>query len=305
MDSIINYVGGKSLSAKKIVELMPEHNCYVEAFSGACIHPLSYINMCGGFLKKASDIKIGDKVLTHKGNYRRISKVFVRDYNDDISLIYTKYTNIPLIITNEHPIFTYRRSLHKCKWRGNLPRFNTIHNSCPYKVPRCSSSKKLEFVEVHKLGVNDYLLFPICHDYDNITKKKKIDKHQLSMEDYDDNEKAETSIEYILTDLKNDDFLELCGFYLAEGGLEKREMVNGFYFASVHFSFNKNEEEYISFVIKTMKKYFNCEHKIKYREGTDQCFINFTLTVQENILISFLVMEQETNLYTTLYLSYQ
>lgn len=34
MDSIINYVGGKSLSAKKIVELMPEHNCYVEAFAG-------------------------------------------------------------------------------------------------------------------------------------------------------------------------------------------------------------------------------------------------------------------------------
>ena len=34
MDSIINYVGGKSLSAKKIVEMMPEHNCYVEAFAG-------------------------------------------------------------------------------------------------------------------------------------------------------------------------------------------------------------------------------------------------------------------------------
>jgi len=34
MDSILNYVGGKSLSAKKIVEMMPEHNCYVEAFAG-------------------------------------------------------------------------------------------------------------------------------------------------------------------------------------------------------------------------------------------------------------------------------
>lgn len=35
MDSILNWVGGKSNSAKKIVELMPEHFCYVEAFFGA------------------------------------------------------------------------------------------------------------------------------------------------------------------------------------------------------------------------------------------------------------------------------
>lgn len=35
MDSIINWVGGKSLSAKKIVELMPEHHCYCEPFFGA------------------------------------------------------------------------------------------------------------------------------------------------------------------------------------------------------------------------------------------------------------------------------
>ena len=34
MDSPINWLGGKHLSAKKIVELMPEHHCYVEAFAG-------------------------------------------------------------------------------------------------------------------------------------------------------------------------------------------------------------------------------------------------------------------------------
>jgi len=34
MDSILNYIGGKSLSAKKIVQLMPEHFCYVETNAG-------------------------------------------------------------------------------------------------------------------------------------------------------------------------------------------------------------------------------------------------------------------------------
>lgn len=35
MDSILNFIGGKSLSAKKIVEAIPEHQCYVEPFAGA------------------------------------------------------------------------------------------------------------------------------------------------------------------------------------------------------------------------------------------------------------------------------
>lgn len=34
MDSFINWVGGKSQSASKIIELMPEHGCYVECFAG-------------------------------------------------------------------------------------------------------------------------------------------------------------------------------------------------------------------------------------------------------------------------------
>lgn len=36
MDSILSWIGGKSGSCKKIVELMPPHYCYVEAFAGAC-----------------------------------------------------------------------------------------------------------------------------------------------------------------------------------------------------------------------------------------------------------------------------
>lgn len=35
MDSCLNWVGGKSLSAEKIVNLMGDHNCYVEVFGGA------------------------------------------------------------------------------------------------------------------------------------------------------------------------------------------------------------------------------------------------------------------------------
>lgn len=35
MDSILNWIGGKSKSVKTLIELIPEHNCYVEVFAGA------------------------------------------------------------------------------------------------------------------------------------------------------------------------------------------------------------------------------------------------------------------------------
>ena len=35
MNSILNYMGGKSLLTKKIIPLIPEHTCYCEVFAGA------------------------------------------------------------------------------------------------------------------------------------------------------------------------------------------------------------------------------------------------------------------------------
>jgi len=35
MKSILNWIGGKSLLAEKIIEKFPEHKCYVEPFVGA------------------------------------------------------------------------------------------------------------------------------------------------------------------------------------------------------------------------------------------------------------------------------
>ncbi len=35
MNSFIAWVGGKRILAKKIISVLPEHNCYVEVFGGA------------------------------------------------------------------------------------------------------------------------------------------------------------------------------------------------------------------------------------------------------------------------------
>lgn len=35
MNSFLNYMGGKSLLTRKIIPLIPEHQCYCEVFTGA------------------------------------------------------------------------------------------------------------------------------------------------------------------------------------------------------------------------------------------------------------------------------
>lgn len=270
MDSIINYVGGKSLSAKKIVELMPEHHCYVEAFAGACVHPDTFIDMEYGLLKRICDVKVGDIVLTHKGNYKRVTKVFVRNYDADVNVIKCSHNFRYLVITPEHPVLAVQRSLTKCC--VNLPRVNSYHTKCRYSSPICEAEKSVKFIKSQEINKNDYLVYPIHTMYDNIIEKKTIYKEQLLITDFFNEKLVNSNIletnsinQFTPRILLEDDFLGLCGFYLAEGSIETD---------TTTFTFNTKEKEYIDFVIKTMKKYFACSHNIRIDEinSTDISF---------------------------------
>jgi ribonucleoside-diphosphate reductase alpha chain len=72
----------------------------------SCLTGDSWINTLheGGTLIK--DIKIGDKVLTHKGRFRRVTNVQVRDSQDDIFEIKVQTRKTPIKITGNHPVLT-------------------------------------------------------------------------------------------------------------------------------------------------------------------------------------------------------
>ena len=244
---------------------MPEHDTYIEAFAGGCVHPNTQIDMYNGTIKNAFEVKVGDMVLTHKGNYKEVIKVFTRDYDDEVYVISGLHTFRKLIITPEHPILTMKRtsdcSVHQF-------RVNEYHRSCPYKHPRCKKFKVLKYTEPNNISKGDYLVYPIHKMYDNIIKNenKNYDKNQgnlLKMLGVD-NESLHIQYNEILTSDKdidthpyliNDDFLELCGFFIAEGSFDSERRVA--------FSFNVNEKEYINLVKNVMQKYFNCSYKEK------------------------------------------
>jgi len=71
-----------------------------------CLLPEEKIITSEG-VKMIKEIKEGDFVLTHKGRFRRVSKVFVRKYSGEVYKI-KPYYNAPFCVTPEHRILTER-----------------------------------------------------------------------------------------------------------------------------------------------------------------------------------------------------
>lgn len=54
-------------------------------------------------------IKLGTKVLTHTGNFRKVTKLYKQEYNGKLYSIYFHGCKEPLRLTPEHPVFIYKK----------------------------------------------------------------------------------------------------------------------------------------------------------------------------------------------------
>lgn len=61
-------------------------------------------------IKKIQDIQLDDLVLTHKGNYKKVYKLFKKQYTGKIFKIIASHCKIPVEITGEHPILICKRN---------------------------------------------------------------------------------------------------------------------------------------------------------------------------------------------------
>src|SRR3990170_4958068 len=69
-----------------------------------CLLPKEEISTTSG-VRRIRDIKVGDMVLTHKGRFRRVKSVKVKNYSGSIVSIRPYYAK-PFQVTPEHPILT-------------------------------------------------------------------------------------------------------------------------------------------------------------------------------------------------------
>lgn len=78
------------------------------------------ITMADGTLKKIIDIKVGDEVLTHLGNKKKVVELFAKPTNTTIEehlkiyKVSVEGLHEPLIISGKHPIFTLSKNEIKC-----------------------------------------------------------------------------------------------------------------------------------------------------------------------------------------------
>jgi flavin-dependent dehydrogenase len=75
---------------------------------GECLHPLTEV-ITHESLKPISEIEVGDKVLTHKGTFKAVTKKFVRDSDGELVAIKTALSPYEELVTPDHPILGMRK----------------------------------------------------------------------------------------------------------------------------------------------------------------------------------------------------
>jgi intein/homing endonuclease len=73
---------------------------------GRCVPPSTPLMTIDG-IKPISEVRIGDRVLTHTGKFRKVTKLFSRRYTGKLYTFNTAGNPDPLTTTEDHPILTF------------------------------------------------------------------------------------------------------------------------------------------------------------------------------------------------------
>ena len=202
--------------------------------------------------KKIEEIQTGSKVMTHKGQYKPITVTMVRDINESIFSIRTKYMMYPLKLTGNHSVFCLKRESIKCTrlfhtvcrkkgkrcFKGHCY-FNKAGKKYFSKSDCCNLGRNYEsaWVTANQLKKGDFLSFPINKNK-NQTKNFSIYSKDKLIKGYVFNPGTRTKKikDFVITK----DFLTLCGWYVSEGCFDQS--------SAISFSLNIKEELYANFI---------------------------------------------------------
>ncbi len=185
-------------------------------------------------IKPIETITVGDRVLGWDGHYHRVTEVFSHRHQGPMYRIRAKCLG-ETVLTPEHPVLIARRHHPK------------RHN------------KRFELVweRADQIKKGDYLAYPILSeviDLEEVELPKKLlmDRKSSLLPD-----KVKIS----------GAFLRLVGYYLAEGWIDQRSANKSKLDASVCFSFNINEHEYVEDIKRIVSNLFGLQVTSKEKSG--------------------------------------
>ena len=167
------------------------------------------------------DIKIGDTVLTHLGNWKKVTKIFERNYEGELVNIKTEGSYRPVKCTPNHPVFA--KKLKKVTWSGNKPyalwKGNLHKNIRPDRI----SELVTEIIEAKDLTKLDRVSFPVITN--NMPIPEYIDFSELGVikdgfvfhKTGARNKKFKYTSRFPIKVELTEDFLFFLGLFIAEG----------------------------------------------------------------------------------------
>ncbi|MBI2208446.1 adenosylcobalamin-dependent ribonucleoside-diphosphate reductase [Candidatus Woesearchaeota archaeon] len=223
----------------------------------ACFHPDQLILTEDG-PRKISEVNAGDKVLTHRGRFRKVKQVFVRDSNSLLSFECKKLPKTTMLATEEHPILT-----HKDGEAGWYPAYMIKEGD------KVALSYPAETKDVEKILVSEFV--------DGITVKDDKCCYEYSGGKF--NAFVHTTKSVNNTILVDYDLMKLFGFYLAEGTVSEEDCVR--------FTLSADEADYCNEIISIMERKFGVSARIESTNDAERKWLS--LRFHSTILAKFFI----------------
>ena len=220
-----------------------------------CAVPGTSVSMANGITKSIENVKVGDLVVTHTGNQKPVTELMNRPVSKPIYEITPKYFYKSLDITGEHPVLILKRKDARCvrtytsyckketktvcsgkhEYKGNTGKVYQSKNPCT----KLDKPFVPQWVPASELTTDDLVCVPI-------NKAETLPgtfRSQMKFHDFDLNHHA---INHINDFEFDEDFMEFCGWYMAEGVFDGK--------TAITFALHKNEEHEGDFIEKQITK---------------------------------------------------
>lgn len=239
--------------------------------------------------KEIQDIKLGDLVLTHKGRFRKVHKIYKRDFVHNEENLYE--ISAPgnrrqkLTITGNHPILTYKVKLPKHKKAKDLllqahPTFEGIDELHEWKHAHPNSTRRLFYAS----------LFPQCSLESLLIEENKsinlVDWCTLPDLIVSDNNKTlrlkrqniNKSKEINICQELSYDFGRFVGLFAAEGYSSDKE---------IGFGFHSNEKDTLVKFVEDFFEKFGATKHTSTRDYSRCITVTSTNRIIKNLLEQF------------------
>jgi len=162
-----------------------------------CVPPDTLVYTMDG-LKPISEVRVGDYVLTHRGRFKKVTKVFKRWYKGKLVALRIRGYYRPLRLTPEHKVLAIKAK--RCPFKKEV-----ICKPTCYRRDKCTAKLyeeyRLEWIPASRISRGDIVVFPVLGEVHSV-KELRVGSRELPLKH---------------------NIMRALGFWVSEGSVGTRE----------------------------------------------------------------------------------